>query len=231
MAFPSTFLDLQNAVIGKIRLDPNQDSQRVKDWINQAYARVAVETEAFQRTNYDYATADAGSYTLPTDVLRIKEVTVQQSGSTQWGPPLEQTTIDAILNMRQGSGGDNGGVPTYYALSGISRYELFPTPLSSELKVRFYYVYLPTPLVANTDIPLLQEPYSSYLLEYGALSEGADFLTDPKVADYRQLYEVWMRQFRQHLSRKQGGQVRQLAIGGNGGGGWRPSDPGVDQGV
>lgn len=228
MAFPSTFLDLQNTVIGKLRLDPNQDSQRVKDWINQAYARVAVETEAFQRTDYDFFTAGAGSYTLPTAILRIKEMVVAQNGSGQWGAPLEQSTVDTIMSMRQGSGGTDSGVPSYYALSGIDRYEVFPTPQSSNDKVRFYYVYLPTALAGDTDVPLLQEPFSSYLLEYGALAEAADFLTDPKVADYRQLYEVWMRQFRQHMSRKQGGHVRQLRVAG--GSSWVPRDPSTDLG-
>jgi hypothetical protein len=40
LAFPSTFLDVQNAVLQKARLDPVLDSNRVQDWINQTYLRV-----------------------------------------------------------------------------------------------------------------------------------------------------------------------------------------------
>jgi hypothetical protein len=46
MAFPSTFADLQAAVIAKTRLDPanTADVTKVKDWINQAYYRIVLET-------------------------------------------------------------------------------------------------------------------------------------------------------------------------------------------
>jgi len=51
VSFPSTFLDIQNAVIQKARLDPLLDTQRVRDWINQTYPRVCVETEAIRWLN------------------------------------------------------------------------------------------------------------------------------------------------------------------------------------
>ena len=46
MAFPSTFVDLQNDVIQRLRLDATADLPKVKDWLNQVYAQVCVETEA-----------------------------------------------------------------------------------------------------------------------------------------------------------------------------------------
>ena len=44
MAFPSTFLDIQNAVINKLRLDSTNDLSKVKDWINQVYYEACIET-------------------------------------------------------------------------------------------------------------------------------------------------------------------------------------------
>ena len=53
MAYPSTFVQLQNEVIDRLRLDSIADLTRVKDWINQVYTDICVETEALQ----DFATS------------------------------------------------------------------------------------------------------------------------------------------------------------------------------
>ena len=128
--------------------------------------------------------------------------------------PLIQTDLDDILRRRQSSGGvaNAVGATIYrYALLGTSDIELYPTPQSADV-LTVYYVALPVALNNDGDTPILQEPYASKLLEYGALAEAADFKSDPQEGEYRQLYQMWMQKFRAHLTRKAGMQPGQFRI-------------------
>lgn len=213
MAFPSTFVSLQDAVIKKLRLDDTLDRPKVKDWLNQVYAQVCIETEALQKADTMTTTANVGSYLIPVQILRMKELVLAPASSpTSYGGPLQQVSLDEILAWRQGNqvSGTNNGTATRYALAGLNQLELYPTPSGVDTLL-MYYVYLPAALTADTDVPVLQEPFASKLLEYGALAEAADFIKDPDQDRYRALYEDWMRRFRTHLSRRRGvgpGQMR-----------------------
>jgi len=226
MAFPSTFSDLQNAIINKLRLDPTNDLQKAKDWINQVYAQVCVETEA----NITFATmtltSGSASYTLPSGVIRIKEMYVTPVAGQQ-SQPIQQTTLDYILRRRQSGGGTAvaTGSVTHYALLGINDLEVYPTPAAADV-LTIYYAALPTALSGSSDVPILSEPYASKLLEYGALAEGADFKDDPKEVEYRQMYDLWMRKYQAHLNRKKGGQPGQMNIWNDAN--YPPHDPSTD---
>src|SRR4029077_2617592 len=100
MAFPSTFADIQQAVIEKATLDPVLDVQKVKDWVNQAYFQAAVETEAISGEATMAMTAGTGSYTFPAAIARIRQMAVQRAGSTVFNAPLILTTLDEILQRR-----------------------------------------------------------------------------------------------------------------------------------
>jgi hypothetical protein len=205
MAFPSTFLDIQTAVLQKARLDPVNDVQRIKDWINQTYTRVCLETEAI--VNYATLTCSAGaaSYTFPTQVARVKQIQPQPYGSSQFNKPLIRTTLDEIIERRQ-QGGDamqSGNAPTHYAILGINAFELWPTPAAADT-LWLYYVLFPTPLVAPTDVAVLEEPYASKLLEFGALVDAGDFNGDPSTQSWQADYDTWSQRYADHLERKQG---------------------------
>lgn len=227
MAFPSTFLDVQNAVVAKARLDSTADLSKVKDWINQVYADVCVTTEANVTSATMTLTASTNSYTLPSNVSRIKEMYVTPVGGVQ-SLPLVQVDLDFILRRRQSTAGvafTNGSV-MWYALVGLNDFEVYPTPANADV-ITIYYVALPTALANNTDVPILPEPYASKLLEYGALAEAADFKSDPQEQEYRALYERWLQKFRAHLTRKQGmqpGQFRVIPDVST----WPPHDPSTD---
>lgn len=212
MAFPSTFVDLQNDVINRLRLDSTADLSKVKDWLNQIYAEVCVETEANVTSATMTLTSGAASYTLPSGVLRIKEMYVTPVGGVQ-SRPLVQTDLDDILTKRQSSGGTtvaNGSV-THYALLGLTEIEFYPTPASADT-ITIYYVALPTALSADTDVPIIQEPYASSILSDGACALAADFKSDPQQQTYEQMYELGKRKFRAHLTRRQGGQPGQFRV-------------------
>ena len=203
MAFPSTFLDLQTAVLQKARLDPVLDGQRVKDWINQTYTRVCVETEAIVSTAVMTCSAGAYSYTFPTQVARAKQMQVRPYGSTSLNAPLIRTTLDELMTRRQSGGDAPRGQATHYALLGISAFELWPTPAAADV-ILTYFVAFPAPLVANTDQPLLEEPYASKLLEFGALVDAGDFNGDPSTQSWQADYDSWLARYLTHLDRKQG---------------------------
>jgi hypothetical protein len=215
MAFPSTYQNLQDKVIRRLRLDPTADRATVQDILNVIYAQICVETEALQAAATMVVSAGASTYLLPVQVLRIKEMTSAAAGGTAYGPPLVQASLDEILNLRQSgqSTPTNAGAATRYALIGMNQLELWPTPSNADTLL-LYYVYLPTPLSGPGDTPLLQEPYATQILFYGALAELADDMSDPAEGDYRQLYDMWMAKFRVHLNRRHSGVSTQLRVVG-----------------
>ena len=157
-------------------------------------------------------TAGTASYTLSSSIARIKEMYVTPVGAQQT-QPLQLTTLDYILRRRQSTGGTAvaTGYTSHYALLGINDLELFPTPQAADV-LTIWYVALPTALSAGTDVPILQEPYASKVLEYGALAEAADFKGDPAEQEYRGLYEQWLQRYRAHLNRKRGTQPGQFQV-------------------
>ena len=203
MAFPSTYADIQQAVIEKATLDPVLDLPKTKDWINQVYFQAAVETEAISGEATMPLTAGSASYALPAAVARIRQMAVQPAGSTVFNAPLILTTLDEILQRRQS--GQQGSYPqaTHYTLVGINGLELWPTPAATDV-ITIYYVSYPTALSAGTDVPVFEEPYASKILEYGALAEAGDFKGDPATGQWAADYTDWMNRYRQHLQRKRG---------------------------
>lgn len=216
MAFPSTFLDLQNMVIANLRLDPTADRQKVKDQINRYQARL-VETEAIQTAAVVTLSPNVGSYFLPTQIQRINAICAAPAGSPGgYGAPLEEVGLDQILAWRQSGtvGPVANATCTSYALVGQSQLELFPTPAAADVLL-FYYVTGPLFLVADTDLPAIQEPYATDLLTYGPSFEMALFKSDPGAADWHTLYEDARHRYTQNLNRRRnGGDTKQLQIAG-----------------
>lgn len=212
MAFPSTFLSLQDSVINKLRLQ-STDRAKVKDWLNQVYAQVCVETECLQTWTALPTTGNYGTYTLPAGVLRIKALAPSGS-NVDYAGPLQQVSLDEILNLRvlNTTAPVNNGAPAKYALAGMNQLELWPTPTVAGTLL-IYYVALPNALNLDADVPILQEPYGSKLLEAGATAEAAEFVNHPDAGYYRQLHEDWTRRFKIHLNRRRGRDGGQVPVG------------------
>ena len=173
--------------------------------------------------------AGTSSYTLPSSVARIKEMYVTPVGGARLSP-MVQTTLDYILRRRVAAGGaaSANGSPTHFVLLGLTTLEVYPTPTAADV-VTIYYAGLPTALSANGDVPILQEPWATRCIEYGALAEAADWKGDPQEQNYRQLYEVWKQRFRAHLTRRQGSQPQQFRVFP--GYQFPPHDPSTDTGA
>lgn len=204
MAFPTTFVTLQNAVIAKARLDATADAAKVRDWINQAYAQICVEAEVLVDVGTTTLTANTSTYDLSTttQILRIKDLFISSQG-TVYGP-LRQISIDQMLRLRQSSGGvpPESGTADRYSLSGKNTLDLYPTPAFADT-MTFYYVALPTALSSDSDVPVLQEPWPK-VIEYGALVEAADFKADPSLDRYEQKYLEWKARFLTHMNLRRG---------------------------
>lgn len=211
MAFPSTFLSIYTEVIDRVRLDPD-DTDKVKDWVNQVYAEVCIETEAIQDYSTMNLTASQAVYTLDTSISRIKQMYVTPSGQ---GPsrPLVPTSIEQILEWSASNGAAqaaNGSV-THYAVFGITDIQFYPTPNAADV-VTVYFVKLPTALSGDSDVPALGEPYVSNCLVEGACFEAALFLKDPDAQLYKLRYDDAVKKFRGHLRRREGSMTRQFRI-------------------
>lgn len=224
MAYPSTFLDIQNQVIAKLRLDSSADLQRVKDYINRAYAETCIETEALQTYASMACTANSYVYTLPSAAVRIKQLTFTGNGAGI-DDVMIPTSIEQILEWRS-NGGDNAGQPTHYAVNGLTEIAIYPTPTSSNDTINVWYVKQPTALSGNTDTPALPEPYGTRCLENGACYEAAIFAMSPMAQTFKVEYETAKAQLRSHLRRMQGAMTRQFRVTK---GDFRfPHDPSVD---
>ena len=211
MSYPSTFADLKSSVIAKGRLDATADTSRVADWINQALANACIDSEALITFAGMTTTAGVSSYTLLATAVRIKGMYVT-SGGVQY-KPLEPISLEQMLELRQSGGGTQtvGGVLRYYALVGLSQFELYPTPDGSET-ITLYYVRQPSPLSNDTDVPEIPEPFATKLLEYGALVDAYEFKRDDQQQNAQQAYQVWLQRFRAHLTRKRGGVPEQMLV-------------------
>ena len=217
MAFPSTFADLQSAVLATARMDPNKSSdvQAVKDAINSVYYEAVVECEALEASSSLTLTPGTGTYDLTSvssgAIMRIKAATVTYSGVVT--PPLRQVSLDWILRHRASTGGTatQQGPVQAYALVGYKDLELYPTPGSADT-LTFYYMAAPTALSNGTDVPIIPEPYATNLLTYGALADVGvgDFKGDPRTAAWSSQFEYWMSKYRAHLQMKRGGQPGQF---------------------
>ena len=210
MAYPSTFVDLQNAVIAKIGLDSTNDLSKVKDWLNRAYYETVIETEALYNCIDMTLVAGSAKYTLPTEILRIKGMFCTPVGNTR-SRPLEPVSLEQLFEWKATDPTSSTGGVTHYALLGVTQIEFFPTPQAAD-EVTCYYIRQPTALSADADVPVIQEPYVTECIQNGALYQAALFLNDPNALIYKRDYEESIRKFRGHLRRKQGAMTMQFRV-------------------
>lgn len=215
MAYPSTFLDIQNAVLQKGRLNSTDDGSKVKDWINQAYFETALETEFLESGSAASALiAGATNVTIPAAIMGVDYIVASTSDGSTWGP-MEMTTFEEMLENRAWSAGSVPlGAPTKYAYrsSGSPTVEFWPNANGGEV-LTFYGYTLPTALSGNTDVPVFPEPYATKVLEYGALAQVAEFKKDIYfLSQNQQLYGAWQAKLRSFNNTRIGDKVQQFRV-------------------
>jgi len=214
LAYPSTFLDVQNSVIAKCRLQDDTDRSLVRDWINQAYIG------AVQRTMEDIVlchmtlTPGVHTYQLPAGIIEIRQMVLAPAGTSdpKYGPLVPISLEEILLKLAAYDGsGSARGLVTHYSLSGEDLLEVWPVPAAADV-LWIYYLEQPTALLADTDVPRLQEPYATEILEYGASMKAAEYKGDQNAQLYRQLYEQAVGRLQAHLNRKKGATSGQFML-------------------
>ncbi len=204
MPFPSTFESIQDRVIAKIRFtDSTANRDLVKDWINIAYAEAVAETQALQKAGYSSLVAGSGTYAMPSEIIELTDVIMRDEGtSNASGWPLRRVSRSQMLSLRRGQDVATGSVSAY-ALLGLNQIEFYPIPTSTAV-VQFYYIYLPDALSDGEDVPDLQEPWGSRVLEYGALVQAAELRADPLLEYWDNKYQDAKMRLRVHMNRRGG---------------------------
>ena len=216
MAFPATFADLQQDVIGKGRLDADQDVQRVKDWLNTAYYAAVIETNFFETAAVISSPlpANATAFAIPSVIVKIEYI-VPGSVDQTWGP-MDEITFEEILELRAYSGGTvSTGAPSRYAFrsAGAPVIEFWPQAVGGEV-LTFYGAALPPPMVADADQPIIPEPYRQ-VIAYGALTDAAEFQKDLiSQQTWQSSYQDNLQRFRGFNNTRPGSKVAQFRVEG-----------------
>lgn len=220
--FAPTFLDIQNIVIDRLRLDASADLTRVKNAINNASNNVATETKYLSSSNAPAALAAAAtSLSIPASIIEVEYITSGYGGQTLI---LGQLTFDRLLVMRQQP--SVAGPPVAYSLRKDT-VELWPAAVGGET-LTVYGPGLPTALSGDTDLQPYPEPYGSNLLAYGAMCDMAEFTKDIlMIGTYQAKYQDWMGRFRAYITRRQGALPKHMIVD-DGSHGFYPHDPSSD---
>jgi hypothetical protein len=228
--YASTFLNIQDSVIDKLRLDPVLDRTRSKEWANQYLLDVALQSKWFTGAAVAAPlSAGATSQPLPPTLLELSWMTSGYGGQTITMAPVG---FEEILMRRQLDGSSGLGQPCWYSLQK-NLVEFWPSASGGET-LTFYGSTLPDEMIADTDVSGLPEPFAINLLVYGACIEASDFKSDVKLYFwYQQAYQQWLGKFQSFLNRRITQSSRAIPIFGPDGrpfdaSGWVPNDLGSD---
>jgi hypothetical protein len=216
MSFPATFLDLQQDVIGKGRLDADQDVQRVKDYLNSAYWTAVIETNFYESAGIISTplAADSNSIAVPSSIVKVEYIV--SLGANGLSGPMDEITFEQILEMRAYSGGTaTTGAPYCYAFRSAQApvIEFWPQAVGGEV-FTFYGAALPPPMVGDSEEPIIPEPYRN-VISYGALVEAAEFQKDLiSQQTWASQYENALQRLRGFTNTRPGSKVAQFRVEG-----------------
>ncbi len=131
-------------------------------------------------------------YFLPSDTHKILNVCQHRIWNTSL-KYIPARILDQYLAYRQAT-----NRPRYYSIAGINdakeyKMEIFPTPnIGMNLNVRRYQVA--TPMVNDTDVPILPEAFHSILVWDVLQTYGYMFLDDTRIsaakAEFNDMYDL-----------------------------------------
>jgi hypothetical protein len=215
MAYPSTFKDLYQSTIDKLRMDQVLDLQKSKDYVNSAYMRSCIDTEIYvDSTQTTTLPANATSVTVPASLLMINYIVPLQVDGLLL-PPMQLVGIDVIAGRRAWSGGTiTQTAPQMYAYQSSPNpsIEFWPTASGGEV-FTFYGTRLPPLLAADGDVPIIPEPYATNCIVYGACISAAEFKQNfIMLQNYEQQHEFWIQKLRGFQNNRVGNRVQQFGI-------------------
>jgi len=137
---------------------PQVNRRRIKNWINEAQRELARQVDApeFQETQTIVMVPGQFKYPLPEDFLRVQDI-VYELLSTRLKPVDQQQfdlTAPALVQ----------GPPEIYTLYQNQLW-LYPGPNSTD-PLLMRYMQRPPTLVADSDVPVLNQDYLLLLTDY-----------------------------------------------------------------
>jgi|SRR5215471_14235830 len=213
--YPSSFKDLYQAVIDKLRLDVPLDTQKAKDYVNMAYHRACLDTEFWEdHSQVVGLAANATSITVPASLLMIDYIVPAQVDGLLL-PPMQLVGMDVLQGKRAWSGGTiTQTAPQMYAYQSGQNpsIEFWPTASGGET-FTFFGVRLPPPMSGDTDVPIIPDPYATNILVYGGCCNAAEFKQNfIMLSTYQQDYEFWIQKLRGFQNNRPGNRTQQFNI-------------------
>lgn len=199
----ATLADFRTRVSAKLGLDntTSGDQGLIDSWVNEGVVDVVLRSRC-KVSRADLAlTAGSNDYSIDTDILRVLEMTIASGTQTY---SMERKTVDEILRLRKAGPGTSPA--RFYAVAGSNMLMVYPTPGANE-EITMYYVARPTTLATGSDSP--NDIPSEYhkLVEWYALSEGADYDDDTSSGQgsmYLAKYEAGLARLKKSIVLKGG---------------------------
>jgi hypothetical protein len=169
---------LRGAVAYKVGMSTTDsvEAERLLAWLNEGYEDVLVRTRCKVSCADLALTVNEWKYTLPTSILSVLEVWIEQSADGRV-MPFERTSSEHIIRLRAGTAVATGSPVRYYALEGSDLLMVWPTPSVADT-LELLYVPRPTPLSATGDIPSYVPAEWHKSIELYASWQAGDYTDD-----------------------------------------------------
>lgn len=182
MAAATTYVEIQDWVLGQISKSDSTTRNRIKDNINLGYHNFVLRELWPFREATDTITTVAGTqeYTLSSETADLDTqniISVALQGAFQ--KKLTYIAFNQLRASKPDFDLDAAGVPQSYYLKG-GKLGFWPAPADAYTVLMDYYK-VPTELSADSDEPIIPVGYREALGQY-ALAAEHDFNTDPDLA-------------------------------------------------
>lgn len=199
----ATLTDFRTRVAAKLGLDNSTDGDQalIDSWVNEGVVDVVLRSRCKVSRAELALTAGSNDYTIDTDIMRVLEMTISTSTQTY---AMDRKTVDEILRLRRA--GPGTAPARFYAVAGSNLLMLYPTPGEGE-ELTMYYVPRPTTLSGASDSPNEIPSEFHKLVEWYALSEGADYDDDSSSGQgsmYLAKYEAGLARLKKSIVLKGG---------------------------
>lgn len=210
----ATLAQFRTRVSGKLGLDntpAGAEQTQIDGWINEGVVETLLALKCYVISATMPTTVGKADYQLDSAILATKDIYVTDTLSQSWS--LDHVEPDEILYMRRVTTASSAP-PRFYAINGANLLMIYPTPAEVD-NFTIYYTPRPTALSSASDDPSTSTlggiPVEYHkLIEWWALSEGADFMQDPRRQDYMQHFEAKVRDYRRRQLKKGGRLPRKL---------------------
>lgn len=199
---------LKGIVRTKLNLWTNEGYRLMPDDLlnelcNRAQREVRIDLHDVTENHYSTTVADQRSYTLPTDLLVLKEVWVKRDTSNNFqGYRVEPYPYSELVDIeRRYNTNAKTGRPERYAISDDGILYFDPVP-SSAIRFDLFYVPVPSEMTSDSDTPDMKDIFhdlvSAKLIELVAVHLPG---VDPSL--YVQPYERGLRRYRPLANQRQ----------------------------